>query len=185
MSSPLLRQSLPLVVLAGLMQLGSGTLLGVLVGPFKDRPELLVIVPALLGLKGSVEVALGSRLGSALHLGLWGPGRFWNRELAQNLAAALILTLVGSMMVGLLGYALAYQGGQSDIGLPVFLALALVAGMGAGTSLMGVTVGVVWLTHHRGLDPDNVTAPMLTTAGDMLGLFWLLIAVALFFGGVG
>ena len=185
MSSPLLRQSLPLVVLAGLMQLGSGTLLGFLVEPFKDRPELLVMVPALLGLKGSVEVALGSRLGSALHLGLWGPGRFWNRELANNLAAAMLLTLVGSLMVGLLGFALVVQGGQTEMGFRLFVAVALLAGMGAGLSLMGVTVGVVWLTHRWGLDPDNVTAPMLTTAGDMVGLFWLLIAVSLFFGGIG
>ncbi len=184
MLSPLLRQSLPLVVLAGLMQLGSGTLLGLLVEPFRERPELLVMVPALLGLKGSVEVALGSRLGSTLHLGLWGPGRFWNRELAQNLLAALVLTLVGSLMVGLLGYGLVAQDGRTETGLLVFMAVALMAGLGAGVSLMGVTVGVVWLSHRRGLDPDNVTAPMLTTAGDMVGLFWLMVAVALFFGGV-
>ena len=164
--------------------MGSGSLLGFMVEPFREHPELLVMVPALVGLKGAVEVALGSRLCSAIHLGLWGPDRFWNEELRQNLIAALVLTLIGSLVVGLLGYGLASVAGDAVVSLAIYLSIALMAGLGAGISLAGVTVGIVWLSHRKGLDPDNVTAPLLTTAGDMVGLLWLLLAISLLIGGV-
>lgn len=184
MASHLMRQSLPLLVVAGLAQLGSGGLLTALTDPLEKYPELLVMVPALLGLKGSIEVSLGSRLGSALHLGLWGSDRFFNQELKNNLIAATLLTLGGALIIGIFGFILASFHGSTGLALSTYMAVALMAGVGAGLTLVGVTVGVVWLSHQKGLDPDNVTAPILTTSGDLLGLAWYLAAISIFVGGV-
>merc|ERR1740121_101693 len=62
-----LREVSPFFLLAGMGMVASGALLDHVSQNnqvFRDVPSLLILVPALLGLKGNLEMTLGARLGS-------------------------------------------------------------------------------------------------------------------------
>ncbi len=68
------------------------------------------------------------------------------------------------------------------VSVPVNVGKLMLATFLAGLLLvfaMVILVMVVgWLSYRRGWDPDNVVVPVLTTAGDTLGIIFLLFAAA-------
>ena len=70
-------QVTPPYLCAGLGMVGAGLVLDcVQYWPvFLSTPELFILVPALIGLKGNLEMTLASRLSTAANLGGWTAGR--------------------------------------------------------------------------------------------------------------
>jgi mgtE-like transporter len=143
----------------------------------------LVLVPALIGLRGNINTTLGSRLGSAVHMGLISPKNFWNNEMKENFKASLYLSFVMSAIAGLLAYATTLAIGKSRVSMLKIVAIAVIAGSIAGIILALITVGIVFYTFKRGLDPDNVTGPSLATFGDIITL-GCIFGVAALVGGI-
>ena len=57
---------------------------------FKEVPELFILVPALLGLKGNLEMTLASRLSTAANLGIL--DNFANAKTIGNIQKLTFLT---------------------------------------------------------------------------------------------
>ncbi len=74
---------------------------GVGLGYFSDNlvllPGLIVLVLPAIGMRGNIYGAMGARLGTALHLGTFGPGLRGNRVLSENAEASLVITVVSSV----------------------------------------------------------------------------------------
>jgi len=178
-----LRQSLPLLIFCGIGTVFAGAVLGWNTETLEMLPGLLVLVPALIGLRGNINTTLGSRLGSAVHMGLISPKNFWNKELSENFKASLSLSVIMSTIAGLLAYATTVAMGQSEVSMLKIVAIAVIAGTIAGVILALITAGIVFYTFKRGLDPDNVTGPSLATFGDIITL-GCIIGVAALIGGI-
>jgi mgtE-like transporter len=178
---PLLRriltESLPVVLVAGLIDLVAGLTIEKRLTAFSELPALLVLVPPFLASAGAVGGILSSRLSSKLHLGVIAPA---------------------GMPSG---------GARSDIGLcyglalPVFLLCSVVADIGAeladlaspgplrmmGVALLGgaiATTFVVFIAYYGtivavrlGLDPDTYGIPLVTSSVDLVGAFALILAI--------
>jgi len=69
--------------------------------------------------------------------------------------------------------------GQSPASLGTLLAVALLAGLLSGVALSTVVVVLVLAGYRRGYDPDTLVGPIVTTAGDLFGLAFLVFAVRL------
>ncbi|UCF08949.1 MAG: magnesium transporter [Thermoplasmata archaeon] len=178
-----LRQSLPLLLLCGIGEVFAGAVLGRNTRTLDMLPGLLVLVPALIGLRGNINTTLGSRLGSAVHMGLISTKNFWNDEMKENFKASLFLTIIMSAVAGLLAYITTVALGQSALNMLKLLAIAVIAGSIAGVILAFITVGIIFYAFKRGLDPDNVTGPSLATFGDIITL-GCIIGVAVMIGGI-
>ncbi|MCJ2520334.1 MAG: magnesium transporter [Candidatus Thermoplasmatota archaeon] len=176
------RESLPVLLLAGLGLITAGLLLERMEEVLGRTPGLLVMIPALVALRGGISGAMGSRLGSAVHMGLIGKGNLWNEETRQNVAAALILSVALSSLVGALSHFTSILLGLESAGLAKLVLIATVAGTAAGTAQVGITFGIILIAFRRGLDPDNVTAPSLATVGDIITML-LLLVVSMGMGG--
>ena len=59
---------------------------------FKEVPELFILVPALLGLKGNLEMTLASRLSTAANLGIL--DNFANAKIIGNVGNVQKLTFL-------------------------------------------------------------------------------------------
>lgn len=175
-------QALPILLLTALGGAIAGSVLAGMEAVLRAIPALIVVAPALISLRGTINGALGARLGSAAHMGLLGGDR-WRDEIVENVAAGLTLSAAMSAVAAGLGYLTTFALGL-DPGDPVgLLVVSVAAGLTSGLLLAGVTVATVLVAHRRGLDPDNVTSPILATVGDIVTLALLFAFATVWTGG--
>ncbi len=163
----MVKQSLPLIIFCGLGAIVAGSTLGVMTDLLKEIPGLIVIIPAIIALRGNISTAFGSRLGSAYHLGVIDADNLWNEELKQNIIGSLILSFLVSIIIGILAYV-------TSILIKVYpnpvklISIVLIAGIISGIILTLLTISIIYLVFKRGYDPDNITGPALATFGDII-----------------
>lgn len=180
MAKSILKQSIPIFMLCALGGVVAGLMLESLKTELTDVPGVLILLPAVLGMRGNISGALGSRIASALHLGLIQPELKWNQTLSENLLASLILNTIMSFFSGVAAYfAYSFTGFADKAPASIFdlTLIALLAGTFAGMLLSGLTVSLALLTYSRGYDPDNVLAPSLATVGDIITVLCLLVSI--------
>ena len=100
----MVKQSLPLIIFCGLGAIVAGSTLGVMSNLIREIPGLIVIIPAIIAMRGNISTAFGSRLGSAYHLGVIDEDNLWNKELMQNIIGSLVLSFLVSIIIGILAY---------------------------------------------------------------------------------
>ena len=99
----MVKQSLPLIVFCGLGAIVAGSTLGVMIDLIREIPGLIVVIPAIIAMRGNISTAFGSRLGSAFHLGVIDADNLWNEELKQNILGSLIsIVLLGGILSGVI-----------------------------------------------------------------------------------
>ncbi|XP_003384010.3 PREDICTED: solute carrier family 41 member 1-like isoform X2 [Amphimedon queenslandica] len=139
---------------------------------FVEVSELFILVPALLGLKGNLEMTLASRLSTSANLGnmdtckdrwllTWG-----NLSLIQGqaLVVALVATLTSIMLSGI--------GGQHLYATHILLigGSSMSAACLASAILSSLMIVIVLLSRPLQIDPDNVATPIAASLGDLVTL---------------
>ena len=162
------KESMPVILLCGIGELLASSMLITFYPSFLTVPGLIVMIPAIIGLRGNVSGALGSRLGSAVHLGLIREGEVWNDESSRSICGSLVLSLSMSILAALLAFfveVITRKAGSFD--LFKLILIASLTGVIAGLILGGLTLLIILLSFRHGYDPDNVITPGLTTIGDI------------------
>ncbi len=158
----------------------AGLTLGAITGTLADLPGLLVLVPAAIGMRGNIFGALGSRLGTAIHTGTFRVTARRDTLVGQNIAAAILLTLFTSGALAVLAKALASAFGVSGaISLADFFVISVLGGVISSLVVLPITLGVAAQAARRQWDLDNVSAPLVTAAGDVVTLPSLFLATFL------
>lgn len=174
------RQGLVALALNSSTSLAAGAVLSSLTGTFARYPGLLVLVPAAIGLRGNVFGALGNRVSTAIHAGELQLRLRSSTLLGQNVLAATALTL-GMSLVLVLVAAIASVGlglGRT-IGLADLALISVGGGALASLPVLAATLGLAAGAVRFGWDLDNVTAPLVSTLGDVLTLPALWLATGL------
>ena len=174
------RQSLAALWLNSTTSFVAGAVLGAITGTFERHPGLLVLVPAAIGLRGNIFSTLGNRLSTAIHTGTFRFSARRDTVLGQNVLAAVVLTLGLSAILAVLAKLVAVTLGIDDT-IPVgdLLVVSVVGGTLASTLVLLATVGLAGGAARYGWDLDNVTAPTVSTLGDVLTLPALWLATGL------
>ncbi|MCU4741029.1 magnesium transporter [Halobacteria archaeon AArc-m2/3/4] len=174
------RQALPVILVSLVAGLFAGTLLGTetMRNGIESVPGLLLLLPAFLATRGGVYGSLGARLSSGLHQGLIEPSFEWNGRLRNAVLASFINGMVVSVFIAVLAYVVLLALGRSGSLLELVLILTI-AGFLSAFTMLGVLLTVMFKGYRRGLDPDNVIGPVVTTVGDVFGVIFLLVAVAI------
>ena len=171
------RQSLGALCILAVTSVIAGVVLGRSHGRLAELPGLLLLVPAAIALPGKIFGALGSRLGTAIHTGTFRLSLRSSSVVGQNVWASLVLTLLMTLVLALLASAVASGiGVEGAISVADYVVVSVVGGTLASVFVLLVTLGMATASVRWGLDPDNVTAPMVTAAGDVLALPALILA---------
>ncbi len=173
----IVRQTIFVLLFAAIVQIGAGSVLSGMTDDFSLLPGLIVMVPALLGLRGNISGSLASRLGTALHNGTIKPHFSWNPELRTNILSSTFLTFVMSLNVGVLAFIVTGLTGTTPMLMWKFIAIALIAGLLAGAITIVMTIEVAFAAFRRGWDPDNITSPVMSTVNDFLIVACIYVAV--------
>jgi mgtE-like transporter len=165
-----LRQGFAALFLSSAGELLAGIVLAGISGTLDELVGLAVLIPAAIGMRGAIFGAMGSRLSTAIQTGLF---EFDPRRgvLAENVQAAVVLSLVSGVFLAFLARFLCdLLGVASELSFFDYVVISTTGGILAGILLLGITVVVARLSVARGWDMDNIAAPMLTAAGDILTL---------------
>jgi mgtE-like transporter len=156
----------------------AGVVLGGMRGELQAVPGLLVLIPALLATRGNVYGSLGARIATGLHQGLVEPRvTLGDKRLRGAVAAAIGNGLLASAFAATIAFLVLTLLVRNPAPYPVLLGVALVAGLFSGITLSTVVVVLVFAGYRRGRDPDTLVGPIVTTAGDVFGLAFLVLAV--------
>src|SRR4051794_39450147 len=175
-----LRQALAALLVSSGGDLLAGVTLGAITGTLESLPGLLVLVPAAIGMRGNIFGALGSRLGTSIHTGTFRLSRRVDTVVGQNIVSSLVLTLSISLALAVLAKTVAVGFGLGHtISVADFMVISILGGVISSVLVLGLTLGVAAASVRRGWDMDNVAAPLVTAAGDMVTLPSLFLATYL------
>jgi mgtE-like transporter len=174
------RQGLVALALNSSTSLVAGAMLGSLTDTFERYPGLLVLVPAAIGLRGNVFGSLGNRVSTSIHAGDLQLRLRRTTVLGQNVLAAGALTLGMSLILILLAGLVSVGLGLGDtIGFADLTLVSVGGGALASIPVLAATLGLAAGAVRFGWDLDNVTAPLVSTLGDVLTLPALYLATFL------
>jgi mgtE-like transporter len=158
----------------------AGITLGSITGTLEQLPGLLVLVPAAIGMRGNVFGALGSRLGTRIHAGTFNLSPRIDTDAGQNMAAAMVSSLSISAVLAVLAKVMSETFGVGrTISIADFMVVSVVGAILSSMVVLVLTVAVAAFCANRSLDLDNVAAPIVTAAGDMVTLPSLFLATYL------
>lgn len=169
-------QGFAALVVASLGNLIAGVTLGSITGTLERLPALMVLVPAAIGMRGNIFGALGSRLGTSIHAGLFEASRRREGILYQNVYAATVLTFSISAALGVLAKALTEAFGVEAISILDFIVISLLGGLLSSVIVGAFAVTLAIGAQRRGWDLDSVNAPLITAAGDVVTVPSLFLA---------
>ena len=121
----------------------AGLVLGSITGTLEELPGLIILVPAAVGMRGNVFGALGSRLGTAVHTGVFRLTWRIDTLVGQNLASAVALSMALAFILAVVakGFAIAF-GVHNAISLADFVVVSVLGGIIPIVVVMMITVGV-------------------------------------------
>jgi mgtE-like transporter len=169
----------------GLGGLFAGLMVASQLGIFKLSPWVITLYPAVISAKGVGSGLLSGRLSTGLHLGTIHPTFFGNTKNFYKLIEALIvLTLVTSVTISAVSLVFGILlWGITLVDFPAILSI-VVATMALGLLLSFLTIKVAFISFERGLDPDVVVYPVMSTVADIFVTFCYIAVLNLFFFGV-
>ncbi len=151
-------------------------------GMLQALPGLMILIPPAIAMRGNIYSALVSRLGTSMHLGLFSTTLKQGGVLHQNASASLSLTLILSVILGFLAKIAAHAFGMSNIeylSLHGFILISVVGGLISGIILLVIALLISIIGYRRNWDLDNMSSPIITSAGDMITIPSLLVAALL------
>ncbi len=148
----------------------AGALLATFFAVFTSVPWAILVFPGILSIRGAVGGIFSGRLSTALHIGSIRPAFLHNTtEYRDLIRSVVILTMMSaismSAMAALFSMALLGTSGLEIL----WMAVVVIATMGLSLLVVSpVTIAVSIFSVRRGLDPDVVTYPIVSTVADIL-----------------
>src|ERR687891_1036850 len=88
-----LRHGFVALLLGALTSFVAGITLANITGTLRQLPGLLILIPAVLGMRGTIFGAMGARLGTSTHVGLFEVTAERTGVLYQNVYVAVMSTI--------------------------------------------------------------------------------------------
>jgi len=174
-----LRQGLAALALSTLAGFVAGLTLAHITGTLQELPGLIVLIPAAVGMKGTIFGAIGARLGTANVAGLLEPTLRPGSVLQRNVYVAVVTTFSSALWLAVLSVLASAAFGEPSISLWRLATVSIVGGAIGSALILMITLALSVLSYRRGWDLDSVSTPMVTALGDMTTLPSLFLATYL------
>lgn len=161
-----LRQSFGAIFLSIITDVLAGLFLGNLQQTLLLLPGLIVLIPGAMSMRGNIFGALGSRLGSALHMKRIDTFTLKSKYVRNNIYSSITLTIFTSIALGFIARTLMLLAGLPSAGVLHLVLVSFIGGIMSGLILLVITFGIAFAAERKKWDPDNVTSPLITALGD-------------------
>ena len=173
-------------LLAGLGNVGAGLLLDSVKQwtSFIALPELFVLVPSLLGLKGNLEMTMAARLSTQANLGNTDDLRKALKMAEGNLCLIQCQATVVAFLASMIAISGTFfrQGNDFDLDSALILCASSLITANIACLILGVCMVFVIIASNRlSIDPDNIATPIAASLGDVITLSLLAAFAQLIF----
>ncbi|KDE56357.1 magnesium transporter [Methanoculleus sp. MH98A] len=133
-------------------------------------PGLMVLLPSIIHIRGSIAGVFACRLSSAMHLGEFSIDFEEGSVLGDNIRASFVITILIALVIGIFSYAASRIFEYPVISITDLVLISVVTGIVAGAVVTGITLLIALASYRYGLDLDMIGAPTVTTSGDIVTL---------------
>ncbi len=165
-----LRQGMIALSVSAVGNLPTGLALGFMANRLEALPGLFILIPAAIGMRGAIFGALGSRLGTSIHAGLFRFSFDRRGVLYQNVYAATLLTFTTSLFLAAAARAVSAATGLESISVWDFMVISVLGALASSAFILVLTVLLAREGYRREWDLDSVAAPLITFMGDLITL---------------
>lgn len=166
------KMGLTALVIAATADLVAGIFLGSMEEYLLLIPCMMLLVYSAIGMRGNIFGAMGSRIGTSMHMGTFGLSFGKGNVLRSNIESSIGLTLFISLAMGAIGWTVAVILGMNEGGADIngvqFTFISMFAGLLAGLVLLVFNITIARVGFKREWDVDNITAPLIAAAGDIV-----------------
>jgi len=171
------RESLPVLILAGTVDVIAGLTIEKRFESFLVYPALLVLVPPFLEDSGALGSILSARVSTKLHLGTLVPGRGSLRSIGEDFLLVYLYAIPVFFLLGVSADIAALVAGLKSPGSIEMIAVSMLAGVIATTFAVLVGFYGAVAANRLGLDPDNHGIPIVTSSLDLFGAVALILVI--------
>ena len=175
----IVKESLPILVIAGTLSLIAGVVLERSVERLFTFSVLLILVPGYLSTAGALGGILSSRLSTKVHLGLIEPARVPQGDARDDIRITFLLALPIFVLLAVLGGTFGALAGRTSPGIGMLVVVALTGGLVATAFVAAVAYYGTLAVVRFGLDPDNHGIPLVSASLDVVGALTLVGALLL------
>ena len=175
----IVRESVPVLAVAGLIDIIAGLTIEKRFESFLAFPALLVLVPPFLEDSGSLGAILSARVATKLHLGTLDPSRKSLRAISEDVMLVYVYAVPVFFFLGISANIASAIAGLAGPGVPELIAVSLLAGAFATTFAVLIGYYSALGAYRLGLDPDSHGIPMVTSSLDLLGALSLILAIVM------
>jgi len=174
------KESIIIVTISSLMGLSSGILLSGNEAILYTVPVLLLVLPALNSLIGDVSTVLVSRLTTHLYIGTLQPKIQKSKRLKEDFYGLFLTLLLSLGALIFLGYLVSMISGIQIVNplLIIFIVSITVLLIFAIMFILSFISAIV--LFKRGMDPNNLLIPFVTSLADFLTPLFLILFILIF-----
>ena len=132
----------------------AGVTLGSISGTLEMMPGLLVLIPASVGMRGTIFGAMGARLGTEIAAGVFEPSLRSGRSLRRNAEVAATSSILSSFYLAGLAKLVASAFGEETISFWDLVTISVAGGVLSSIVVLVVTVVLAVQSFRRGWDLD-------------------------------
>ncbi|MCS7122332.1 MAG: magnesium transporter [Archaeoglobaceae archaeon] len=165
------KHTFPAFVLCLFLDFVGGVFLGISFEVLMENyPIILIALPGLMGIRGNIFGSLASRFSTSLYLGEM-PPQVFSRKVYEGVSLSLFLSLIPVAILWFVGIL------KTPVAQYLTLVVLIVSTTFACLVLSFSTALATIIPFRRGIDPDYIAPPLITSIADLLTIPTLIIFI--------
>ncbi|RLE87688.1 MAG: hypothetical protein DRN04_17895 [Thermoprotei archaeon] len=173
-------ETVPIFALCGLLDIIAGLTLVVNIESMIKTAGILTIIPCFLEDGGAIGGILAAKISTKLHLGDIEPHIVPSKKVFKEFYKVYFVSVIVFPVIAVYGYIVSSLLNLSIPPLILLVPAVLISGFVLVLIISLLAYFISITSFKKGVDPDNVTIPILTSTIDVAGMF-ILVYVLLFF----
>ncbi|HEC38890.1 MAG TPA: hypothetical protein ENI29_11695 [bacterium] len=169
----IIKETFPSEVISIIGDIFAGLVLSILILPFDSFLVLILMIPALLSLRGNLSGPFIARTSRDFII-----GSFSRKSWFENVLATYTLSIITAIFIGLFSVVLNFTIFRLFL-LPIiyFFVIPLISIVLTLTISIPCSTALNYLAFKKGLNPNNIVNPIMTAVDDFSTVFCFFLTI--------